>query len=98
MNPAYRRAYIDADTLYVISEAVAFLADLRHLHPDPHRGRLAYPDLLHLLASLTLHAQTWLFLAIEDIENDDDTYLTRQDIDDILAGAKPHPVSWCDTS
>lgn len=98
MNPAYRRAYIDADTLYIISEAVTFLADLRDIHADPETQRWRDPDLLHLLASIILHAQTWLFLAIEDIENDDDAYLTRQDINDILAGANPDPVSWCNTN
>ena len=98
MNPAYRRAYIAADTLYVISEAVVFLADLRHIDADPHSGSLPDHQLLHLLASLTLHAQTWLSLAIDEIENNDDAYLTRQDITDILAGARPDPVSWCDTS
>ena len=98
MNPAYQRAYIDADTLYVISQAVALLADLRHRQPDPHSGRLADHDLLHLLASLILHTQTWLHLAIQDIENDDDAYLTHQDVNDILAAARPDPISWCDTS
>lgn len=98
MNPAYRRAHIDADTLYVISEAVVFLAALRRIDADPHSDRLPDHELLHLLASLILHAQTWLFLAIEDISNSDDAYLTHQDITDILAGANPDPVSWCDTS
>ncbi len=97
MNPAYRRAYIDADTLYVIGEAVAFLADLRRVDTDPETGRLADADLLHLLASLILHAQTWLHLAIEEIHNDDDAYLTPGDIDHILAGANPNAVGWCDT-
>ena len=95
MNPSYRRAYIDADTLYVISEAVAFLANLRHIHADPDTGRWHDHDLLHLLASTTLHAQTWIYLAIEDILHDDEAWLTAKDIDYILAGARPDPVGWC---
>jgi hypothetical protein len=98
MNPAYPRAYIDADTLYILSEAVSFLSDLRHHDPDPTTGRLADHDLLHLLASLTLHAQTWLYFLIEDIHNDDDNPLTDHDIAYILAGVTPDPVNWCDTT
>lgn len=92
-----RRAYIDFDTLYVISEAVRFLADLRGIGHDPETGALDDADLLHLLASLTLHAQTWMHLAIEQTLDDEHAYLTPRDIDHILGGARPDPVGWLDT-
>jgi hypothetical protein len=98
MTFAYPCAHIDADTLYILGEAVDFLADLRHRDRDPTTGQLADHDLLHLLASLTLHAQTWLYLLIEDIRDDDESPLTDHDINYILAGVTPDPVSWCDTT
>jgi hypothetical protein len=97
-RPPQLRAYIDTDTLYVITEAVSFLADLRHRHPNPTTKRLADHDLLHLLASLTLHAQTWMHDLIEDIHHDDNHPLTDDDIHYILAGATPDPVVWRDTT
>jgi hypothetical protein len=93
----HRRAYIDADTLYVIGEAIHFLGELRYGPPDPHTGHRPNPHLLHLLASITLHAQTWMHFLIEDSRNDPDNPLTQDDITHILNGAHPNPVSWCDT-
>ncbi len=91
---SYRRAYIELDSLEAITRAVELLAELRGANPDPDTGALAEPDLLHLLASLILHAQTWLHFAIEEILADDEAWLTPQDIDHILATARADPASW----
>jgi len=95
MSCDYRRAYIDDDTYLVLDHAIRYLAPFRGCESEqPGSGWFNDPDLLHLLASLTLHAQTWLFHTIEDILNDDEAYLDHDDIAHILAGATPNPVGW----
>lgn len=94
MSHHQRRAYIDFDTLYVTSEAIGFLAELRGIQDDPQTGALDPADLLHLLASLTLDAQTWMYFIIQDALDDQWSYLTPDGIDHILAGATPNPTGW----
>jgi hypothetical protein len=95
--PSHLRAgYIDADTLDVITHALDRLAESR-IPPDdrdPHTDALDPADLLHLLASLTLQAQTWMHHAIEETLLDEESPLTPNDITHILAGARPDPTSW----
>jgi len=97
MNHHLRRAYIDDDTYLVIDHAVRYLATFRGCDRELLRtGQFTDHDLLHLLASIILHAQTWLFHATDDILNDDEAWLDHDDIDHILAGVTPNPVGWTD--
>jgi len=94
MSHHIRRAYIDNDSYLVIDHAIDYLATFRGCDREPTTQALTDPDLLHLLASITLHAQTWMFHVIEDILNDHQACLDHDDIDHILAGARPDPVGW----
>ena len=60
----HRPAYTDLDSHHdAIDQAIRILAPSRGCDPDP--DTLTEADLLHLLASLILHAQTCLHFTIE---------------------------------
>jgi hypothetical protein len=89
-----RRAYIDDDSYHAIDQAIHLLAPFRGCARDPRTATFTDADLLHLLASLILHAQTWMFHTIDELTHDEETWLSDDDIDHILAGTNPDPVSW----
>lgn len=85
------RPRVDYDTLYVLTEGVAFLADLRDCCDDPDTHRLDPADTLHLLASLILQAQAWLPLAAQAAL---DHGYTREQIALMLGLPDPDPLGW----
>lgn len=81
----------DLDTLYVLTEAANFLAEIRL--GQEHLADLEPTETLHLLSSLVLQAHAWMPLLIHDA-------LTRghprQDVAHALGIAYPDPQRWLD--
>jgi hypothetical protein len=95
-----RRAYIADDSYYALDQAVCWLAQMRGLTDPPPAPTtpISPPDLLHLLASLALQAGTWMFHTIEDLHHHEDGIdIDPEDLEHILAGARPEFAASTDT-
>ena len=93
MTPPLRPAYTDHDSYHALERAVQLLAQMRGIIPAPPKPAppIQPPDLLHLLASLTLHARLFTTTTIEDIQHSAHDWLDDHDIDHILQGTRPYP-------
>lgn len=95
-----RRAYIADDSYHALEQAVRWLAQMRGLTDPPPApaGPIGPADLLHLLASLALQADTWMFHTIEDLHHDQEgSDIDPEDLEHILAGARPQFAAWTTT-